>query len=151
MSRKIQRGGWIAAAVAVSLSLSACAETSDSAEDAREPATLEPVEGTDLQRVILTAQAAERLDVQTTEVREETLAGNTLPRTVIPYAAVIYDPEGQTWTYTNPEPLTYVRHRIRVDRIEDDVAVLFEGPPLGTAVVTVGVAELFGTEFEVGH
>jgi len=25
------------------------------------------------------------------------------------------------------------------------------GPPVGTTVVTVGVAELYGTEFKVGH
>jgi hypothetical protein len=31
------------------------------------------------------------------------------------------------------------------------VAVLSSGPPVGTRIVTVGVAELFGTEFGVGH
>jgi hypothetical protein len=31
------------------------------------------------------------------------------------------------------------------------LAVLSAGPTAGTTVVSVGVAELFGTEFEVGH
>ena len=35
--------------------------------------------------------------------------------------------------------------------IDGDVAVLSSGPPVGTRIVTVGVAELFGTEFGVGH
>jgi hypothetical protein len=65
---------------------------------------------------------------------------------VVPYAAVLYGVHGETWVYTNPEPLVYVRQPIVVDHIEGDVAVLSEGPQVGTAVVTVGASELFGTE-----
>jgi len=72
-------------------------------------------------------------------------------RKVVPYAAVLYDAHGDTWVYTNPEPLVFVRHRIMVDYINGDQAVLSEGPPAGTVVVTVGGAELFGAEFEIGH
>ena len=32
-----------------------------------------------------------------------------------------------------------------------DYAVLSDGPAAGTPVVSVGVAELFGAEFDVGH
>ena len=32
-----------------------------------------------------------------------------------------------------------------------DYAVLTDGPDPGSLVVSVGVAELFGAEFEVGH
>ena len=78
------------------------------------------------------------------------LAGSEALRKVIPYAAVIYDLHGETWVYTNPEPLVFVRHPIHVDYIEGDLAVLLEGPPAGTEVATVGVAELLGTEFGVG-
>jgi hypothetical protein len=81
---------------------------------------------------------------------ELSLAGSGGQRKVIPYGAVIYDLHGETWVYTNPEPLVFVRHAILVDYIEGDVAVLLEGPPAGTEVATVGVAELFGTEFGVG-
>jgi len=38
-----------------------------------------------------------------------------------------------------------------VDYIEGDQAVLTEGLPAGTKVVTVGGQELFGAEFEIGH
>ena len=71
-------------------------------------------------------------------------------RIVIPYSAVVYDLRGETWAYVSPEPLVFVRHQIRVDYIEGDLAVLLDGPALGTSVVTVGVAELFGIELGVG-
>jgi hypothetical protein len=67
-------------------------------------------------------------------------------RKVVPYAAVLYGVHGETWVYSNPEPLVYVRQPIVVDYIEGDLAYLLEGPETGTAVVTVGAAELFGTE-----
>jgi hypothetical protein len=76
---------------------------------------------------------------------------NSTPQKVIPYSAVIYDSSGKTWTYTNPEPLVFVRHRIDVDSIEGDRAVLKEGPAIGTIVVTAGAAELMGVEQKFGH
>ena len=32
-----------------------------------------------------------------------------------------------------------------------DGVVLLDGPPAGTLIASVGVAELYGTELEVGH
>ena len=72
------------------------------------------------------------------------------PRQVVPYAAVLYDAKGDTWVYTNPNPLTFVRHPIHIDYIEGDLAVLSDGPAAGTAVVLVGAAELFGAETGIG-
>jgi hypothetical protein len=70
---------------------------------------------------------------------------------VIPYSALVYDPHGVTWTYTNPEPLTFVRHCVEVEFIEGDRAVLRTGPPTGTVVVTVGAALLLGIEQKFGQ
>jgi len=78
------------------------------------------------------------------------LSGKGTKRKVVPYSALIYDPHGDTWVYTSPTPRTFVRHEVEVDYIEGDVAVLDEGPPAGTVVATVGVAELYGTEFKMG-
>jgi len=114
-----------------------------------EPAKVEPLPQAGLHRVVLTTEAAERLGIETAPVREVEVAraiGDPL-RKVVPYAAVLYDLHGGTWVYTNPEPRAFIRHRIVVDHIDGDNAVLSEGPPTGTEVVTVGVAELFGTEF----
>ena len=130
--------------IAAGLLLAACGgQASDDEVSGGEPAKVEPVGGTDLNRVILSAEAAKRLDIQTAPVRSEG-SGTEM---VIPYAAVLYDPNGETWTYTNPEPLTFVRQDIKVDHIEGDLAVLLEGPPSGSAVVTVGATELWGIEY----
>ena len=117
------------------------------------PATLEESGQPGIKRVTLTARAAERLGIETAQVREEAIsfAGNSVQRNVIPYGAIIYDTKGQTWTFTNPQPLVFVRHSITVERISGDKVILTEGPPAGTAVVTVGSAELMGAEFKYGH
>jgi len=127
----------------VGLQLSACAPKATKAEFIP-PSSLEVIEGSDIQRVILTEKAAERLDIQTSAVRDELVNGSK--RKVVPYAAVLYDLEGATWVYTNPAPLSFVRESITVDFIEGDRAVLKNGPSSGTEVVTVGVAELYGAE-----
>jgi hypothetical protein len=90
----------------------------------------------DLSKVILTEKAAERLGI-------ETVSASGME---VPYAAVIYDIEGNTWIYTMPEPLTFVREQIVIDNIEGDTVILAESLPSEFNVVTVGVAEIYGTE-----
>jgi hypothetical protein len=126
---------WIILVLILASLLSACAPKASSTTKVS-PVTLEPIEGTDFQRVILTEKAAQRLDIKTAEVSG----------TSIPYAAVIYDTEGNTFVYTNPAPLTFVRAPIMIDRIEGDQAVLSEAIDSGTSVVTLGVSELYGAE-----
>ena len=79
---------------------------------------------------------------------ELTLSGSGMQRQVVPYAAVIYGQSGETWVFVTPEPLTFMRYPITIDYIQGDMAVLSDGPPSGTEVVTVGAAELYGSEFE---
>lgn len=79
------------------------------------------------------------------------LSGKGKKRKVVPYSALIYDPNGDTWVYTSPTPRTFIRYEVEVDYIEGNMAVLDEGPPTGTVIATVGVAELYGAEFKVGH
>ena len=109
-----------------------------------EPAVLEPIEGTDLYRVLLTASAAIRLDIQTDEVTESDLG------LTVPSAALIVDTEGTFWVYTNPEPLAYERAIVDPVREDGGVAYFTNGPPPGTLVVVVGVPELYGAETGVG-
>ena len=73
------------------------------------------------------------------------------PQKVIPYSAVLYDATGGTWIYTTSEPLVFVRHRIEVESIEGDHAILKEGPAVGATVVTLGAVELLGIERKFGH
>jgi hypothetical protein len=130
--------------------LSACTQTAAEATGGQEPAKVEHVEGSeDVSRLTLTPRAVERLGIQTKPVLVGKV-GNA-SRRVVPYGALLYDAKGDTWVYVNPAPLDYVREPVTVDHIEGDQAVLTAGPPEGTRVVTVGAAELYGTETGVGH
>ena len=121
--------------VIVGLGLSACGPKVTAVEKIA-PSKLEPIEGTELSRVILTEKAAERIGIETV------LASGTS----VPFAAVIYDIEGNTWVYTNPAPLTFVRAPIVIDRIEGDQAFLAQGLETQDPIVTVGVMEIYGAE-----
>jgi hypothetical protein len=144
--RGIHRLALVPLAVACLLVLSACGgSTGSSSSEESGPAVVEEVKGTDLSRITLTQKAAERLDIQTVPVQSE--AG----KTVIPYSAVLYEADGDTWAYVSLKPLTFIRHRIVVDEITGDRAILSEGPTPGTKVATVGVPELFGAESGLGQ
>ena len=146
-------GGLVAACAAVVLLLLVSNPSIETKAGEAESgaAVVEPVPGTELTRVTLSEQAAERLGIETALVADEDVgsaSGATTLRKVVPYSAVLYDVNGEAYVYTSPEPLSFVRAPITVDHIDGDVAVLSDGPSSGTAVVTVGAAELFGAEFE---
>ena len=70
---------------------------------------------------------------------------------MVPYAALLYDASGKTWVYTNPAPRVYQRQAVTVAKVEGGMVTATAGPAVGTAVVTVGAAELFGAEFDTAH
>ena len=131
---------WIVAA----LLLPACGGAVSDEHEIDEPVTIEHVEGSDIARVTLTQRAAERLGIQTAVVQADGDWG------VVPSAAVFVQPDGTFWVYTSPEPLVFVRHEIVVDHDDGARTFITAGPPLGTQVVTVGVPELLGAEYEIG-
>ena len=148
MSRPCRRRSPLALAglvsMAAAIALGSCTEVETESATGYEPAALEPVKGSeDLQRVTFTEEGARRVGLETGEVSRNG------KRLVAPYAALLYDPEGKTYVYTNPKPLEYLRALVEVDRIEGDRVLLTDGPPAGTKVVTVGVTEVYGTELEV--
>jgi hypothetical protein len=65
---------------------------------------------------------------------------------VVPYSSIYYDGKGTPWVYVTSKPLVFERQRVTIERIAGDLAVLSEGPAVGTAVVSVGASMLFGTE-----
>jgi hypothetical protein len=133
------------AALAIVLLLSACAGSPSDEPALEEPAIVEHPEGSAVAHVTLTKEAVERVQIQTTRVE---VRGR---HKIVPSAAVLVDPDGVFWVYTNPEPLVFIREEIEIDHEEAGTAFLVEGPPVETRVVTVGVAELYGAEFEIGH
>lgn len=116
-------------------------------EEGKSPAEVKHLNGeNEPAQITLSEEAAKRLDVQTAAVEEVDVNG--AKQKSMPYSALLYDPEGETWAYANPEPQTYIREKLKVERIEGDKVILSEGPGKGTVVVTVGAAELYGSEEE---
>ena len=121
------------------LGLTGCQTVATGAEGdaANPPATVEEAADGGPAKLTVTPEAVTRLGLQTSPVT---------PQGSVPYAAVVYDAEGGTWTFVEQEPGVYQRQAITVLGIEGDVARLTQGPPAGTPVVTVGAAELVGVE-----
>jgi len=137
-------GALLIAGVAVVLIARAGSSDDPAGATEAEPASVRVGKGSDAGEVTLSADAARRLGIRTAPVIPRGPRGEA-----IPYDAVLYDPSGQTFTYTSPKPLVFVRHPIEVRRIHGPQAFLSSGPPVGTKVVTVGSQELFGVEYEV--
>ena len=94
------RNRWMIAVLIIvtALTLTACAaqaSQTSTGSTSSPPARVERMGETDLSRVILTAQAAKRLGIETAPVRDIQVQGKL--RKVVPYAAVFYDLNGKTW------------------------------------------------------
>jgi hypothetical protein len=150
MTRRRLRSGMAALVVLSAPVLGSCAGPSTvAAPEVVEPAHVEPLGDSGLNRITLEEQAVTRLDLQTGEVREGSVDGQ--PRLLVRHSAIVYDADGSAWAYTVVERLTYERAPVEVDQVVGEDALLTSGPSVGTEVVTVGVAELYGAEHDVGH
>lgn len=129
----------------VALVATGCGEAPSDEHVIDDPVHVEEIAGADVAHVTLTSGAARRLDITTAEV---TTAGDM---TAVPNAAVIVDEHGDFWVYTNPDPLAFERAQIQIDHEDAEMAYLTDGPPVGTQVVTLGAAELYGAERGIGH
>ena len=140
MSRR-RSSGIAALLVAAGVGLAGCGGSAQGAGD--EPAEVAsvatPQDGGPAV-VTLVEAAAERLDVRTTPVA----AGPA--GLVVPYAAVVYQPDGSSWVYVQTEELTYQRAPITITGISGDQVTVSSGPQAGTLVVSQGAAELVGVE-----
>lgn len=128
----------------VVLLLSGCREIQEVSAATYQPAHVTDVANLDGKQVQFTAEAAERIDLQTATAQRR---GRFI---VVPYLALIYDGQGVPWVYTTTAPLTFVRSQVVVDRVEGNLAFLSAGLPTGTDVVTVGATEVYGTELGIG-
>jgi len=139
---------WPAAGLlaAVVLPLAACGTAP--APELAPPAKIVPITGSNIPRLELTPSAVHRLGIQTQPVIAAA-PGTAGATEVIPYPAVVYDTDGSSWAYVAITQDTYVRRPITVTVIRGDVALLSAGPPVGTRIVTVGTAELLGTEYNI--
>jgi hypothetical protein len=137
----------LALLVAACLPFAACKKMEVAEEELESPAHVEHPNGEDAPATItLGKEAAERLDLHTATIEEAD--ANGAKQKIMPYAALLYDKDGETWAYVNPEAETYMREKLKIDRIEGEKVFLAEGPKAGTKVVTTGAAELYGSEEE---
>src|SRR2546423_5972619 len=88
-------------------------------------ATVVAVDGSEVSRIPLTKLAARRIDLHTATVGSSTTAA-----TAIPYSALLYDDQGQTWVYVSEKPLVFVRAPVEVAFIDGPRVVLKSGPAI---------------------
>jgi cobalt-zinc-cadmium efflux system membrane fusion protein len=68
---------------------------------------------------------------------------------MIPASAVVYDLGGGAWVYEQKAPHVFVRRRVEISASSGGNLIVARGLREGLQIVTVGVAELYGTEFYV--
>ena len=125
--------------------MAACGSAGASDTEPSPPARVVHVAGVRERRIVLTRKAVHRLGLKTTRV------AGALAGVKVPYSALIYDPHGRAWVYRQVRTRTFQRARVTVDRIDGDVAYLTSAPRVGTPVVSVAAAEVYGTEFFSDH
>jgi hypothetical protein len=109
-------------------------------DPADSPASVETAADGGPATLTLVEDAERRLAIETAPV------GGGPGALSLPYAAIVYDADGATWTFVELEPRVYQRAPVTVSSVDGDRAVLSDGPAPGTDVVTVGAAELVGVE-----
>jgi len=94
--------------------------------------------------VVLTPLGAQRVGVQTAPA-----AAASRGQAVVPYSALLYQPDGASVVYTVTGPLTYTLATVGVASMQGS-QVFLTGLAPGTVVVTVGGEELLGVQDGVG-
>jgi hypothetical protein len=137
----IGRSHGVVALLAAGLALAGCGGSAQGA-DASAPEVASVSEAADGGPGVITlAETAEkRLDLQTVAVAASP-AGN-----MVPYSAVLYEPDGSSWVFVQTAPHTFQRSSISISNIAGDQVAVSSGPPVGTPVVSQGAAELVGVE-----
>jgi len=138
----------LAALAVITSGASGCSEAGASNEENSETAVTVEEAGEDQPaRLTVSERAEQRLGLRTEPVRAAT--GQPGVTELIPYTAVVYDSDGESWAFSAPSPRTYVRVPIAIASITGKTVLLKSGPPVGTQVVVVGVPELVGAEAEI--
>jgi Cu/Ag efflux pump CusA len=140
---RVRSYGIASLVTAAALGVAGCqtsASGSEAADAIAAAASVEEDPGGGPATLTLTPEALERLRLETSTV--EGSAGAM----VVPYAAVIYDADGATWTFVQLDEGVFQREAITITSVDGENVVLSAGPQPGTDVVTVAAAELVGVE-----
>ena len=98
--------------------------------------------------VVLTPLGAQRIGIRTTAVAA--VAHKRGATTVIPYSAVVYEPNGKPVVFLKTGRLTYTGTPIAIANIAGNRVYVSRGPAVGKRIVTVGAEELLGVQNGVG-
>jgi len=140
--RRLAAAGGLLTAVALSFCLAGCGQTA-ATHVPYKPAKVGAATAAGVKPVTFTAEGARRIGLETSTIAEAE------GRLVVDHAALIYDSKGGSWVYAVSEPLTYLRAAVMVTHTDQALVFLADGPAVGTAVVTVGAAQLYGEELGI--
>jgi hypothetical protein len=127
-----------------SAGVTACATASSGAAPLVPQARMEHVGNGQSLSVVLTPLGARRIGIETAKAVAQG------PLVVIPYRALLYEPDGQTAVYVKVTALVYTRRYVTVSTINGSNVMLTGGLQSGTEVVTQGGEELLGVQNGVG-
>ncbi len=122
--------------------LAGCARSHAAAGRQRPPARMEQTGHT--RSVVLTPLGARGIGIKTAP---SAATGKTV---VMPFGALLYEPDGRAVAYVKTAPLTFTRYFITVLHISGDEVFVTQGLTAGQQVVTVGAEELLGVQNGVG-
>jgi len=124
----------------VALAPAACKQAEAIEQEHYQASKITPAEHGDHATVTITKLAAKRIGLETAPIENNR----------IPYAAILYDAEGQPYVFVNTKGLSFHREDVTVANVDGDTVELSDSPPAGTRVVTVGVPQIHGAELEFG-
>jgi hypothetical protein len=104
------------------------------------------VPGSSEPSIVLTQLGAERIGLQTAPV-----TGASGGQATLPYAALLYEPNGQAAVYVATGRLTFTRAFVTVDAITGNDVIVKSGVTAGQRVATDGAEELLGIQNGVGE
>jgi hypothetical protein len=135
----------LTAVVAAAVALAGCG--SSAAPEIPASSKLVPAKGNSAGKIVLTAQGAQRIGLQTATAQSvPTTPPAATATSIIPFSSVVYAPSGQAYAFTRISPLTFTEVPLTIDHISGDSVYLLKGPRAGSQVVTVGAEELFGVQ-----
>ncbi len=108
------------------------------------PARMERIGNSRTLSVVLTPLGARRIGIETAQ------AVANGPLILVPYSALLYEPNGQTAVYVKVSALVYTRRFVTVSTVNDNEVMLTAGLQPGTEVVSRGGEELLGVQNGVG-
>lgn len=142
----VRRLGIAVAVAATAAALTACQEVAASERVFKSESKVKAIEGDDERKMVtLTQKGIDQIGLKIEAV------GGSGDAKFIPYSALLYAADGEhTYVYANPEGRSYKREDVKIIRIDGDRVVISDGPPVGSKVVTQGVAQVHGAELEFG-